>query len=541
MRSHRLALLLLGPTVAAALACGAGSSGRPSGDPRAWSGRAPAPTSEGDVTVRVLPDGSFDPPSVTIHEGATVTWELSDRYRQSIAPLAKGGATCADIAPYEGWYADLTGPMPRNPSGLFILNQDGPGLRQTASGELVSDGPLGAVTDATWASDENVGAFLRLRWNWIQPEAEGRYDWTILDREVEKAVANGKLYSVGVKAGFHGTPAWIFDAGVDRLVFRDYGTHPGSGDCKCGAFMALGNPTQRRYQELYDEMLDELARHLASNAAWYRSLAYVKPSGANLYTVEARLPKRCDCAGVCTERCAVPKDWKDAPNVDASGRICNTRVWAEAGYTPEGLYAFYERQLEHLARNFPEKDFAYLLIHDGFPRVQGRDDYLGCGERKKRSGDLPDPVEQTREILRRGWRTHGERFTIMHAALKAGKPINRLLRTERQPTQFIAEQASNDAHQRSQLRAVVQQGLDDGANFIELYEEPTLQGGASLASYNAELHQRRERAATGDGPRRDPFPATHSYRFGQQGTVNVVNPATCGQPTPAVATVTVIP
>ncbi len=498
---------------------------------------AKPPVTKGNVTIKVLPDGSFEPRAVTIREGATVTWELSDPYRQSIAPLEDAdGDPCTRIDRYTGGADDITGPMPRNPSGVFVLNQDGPGYVLGPDGKGEASGPLGGVTDASWASDRNVGAFLRLRWNWLQPDGEGKYDWTVLDQQVEKAVANGKLFSVGVKAGFHGTPDWIFDAGVDKLVFREFGSHEGTEDCKCGAFMTLGNPTQERYQELYFDMLEAMAKHLKSNAAWYRHLAYVKPSGANLYTVENRLPKRCTCASMCPgDTCPVSKANEDAPYLDSSGRICNTKVWAEAGYTPEGLMRFYARQFDLLASSFPEKDLAFLLIHDGFPRVGDKSHYLTCGDDAKDVPGVPPPVMQTKKILERGWKDHAERFTIQHAGLRATKDANYLLRKGRQPTQFIALQTTNDVTNASKLAEVLEHGMrTTDAVFYEVYEEGALdadrKGGPD---FNMKLHKLRQASAVGNGPRRDPFPSTHAHTFQKAGATHVLNPSTCHTSTPA--------
>ncbi len=492
---------------------------------RARKGPKP-PVSKGDVVVKVLPDGSFEPSQLTIEKGATVTWTFSDPFRQSA------------IAPYEGGENDLTGPMPRNPGGMFVLNHDGPGLGP--NGEEDPSAPTGAITDASWQSDRNVGGYLRLRWNWLQPDGEGKYDWTIVDREVEKAVANGKMYTLAVKAGYHGTPGWIFDAGVDKLVFRDFGSHEGVEECKCGAFLELGNPLQPRYQELYFEMLDALAEHLKSNAAWYRHLAYIKPSGANLYTVENRLPKRCTCAEDCpgAENRCKPLTYSGNPYLDSSNRICNTKVWADAGYTPEGLYAFYDKQLDRLAASYPEKDFVYMLIHDGFPRTNGPDHYLKCGDGEDVEG-VPPPVSQTRQIVQRGWAAHKERFTIQHAGVRESKPINNFLLTERKPTQFIALQTTNDVTDAAYMHRVVRKALDTSdAIMIEVYEQAAMddarRGGPDL---NMEFHRRRKQVAEGNGPRRDPFPETHQHTFARSETVTVLNPSTCASGDPATLTV----
>ncbi|MEZ4237069.1 MAG: hypothetical protein R3F59_13130 [Myxococcota bacterium] len=530
----RLRFAALAAAVVSVLACSSlGSLPSPSG-PVA----SPTRDAQGKVVITIRPDGTFDPPDVQIHVGDTVAWALPDRYRDSVAPTTSVGApdACRAIAPYRGGPDDFTGPMPRNASGVFVLNADGPGLVESG-GQLREGGPEGGVLDANWRSPKNVGAFLRLRWNWIQPDGPGRYDWTILDREVEKAVANGKLYSIAVKAGDKGTPGWIFRAGgVQKLTFREFGTHAGVDDCKCGAFMELGSPTDPKYQQLYFDMLQAVAEHLKSNAAWYRSLAYVKPSGANLYSAENRLPKRCSCEAECPrDPCKVPREFQGAPGLESDGRICNTKVWAEAGYTPEGLYRFYDRQFELMADAFPEKDLAYLLIHDGFPRVGGRDAYLECGEEKgkgKSRRGVPPPVDQTKEILQRGWKALGPRFAMEHAGLRPDRPINNLIGKERQDKQIVGLQTTNDVTDAAALGRTVQHALDESAaTFVEVYEAGAWDAdreGARAKDWSALLHARRLEGATAKGPLADPFPVRHEHTFGREGTYGVVDPYRCG-------------
>ena len=58
--------------------------------------------------------------------------------------------------------------------------------------------------------------------------ADASFDFTILDREVGKAVKNGKLYSLAIKAGDDGTPAWLFTNGVTALTLQDSGSFTAS-------------------------------------------------------------------------------------------------------------------------------------------------------------------------------------------------------------------------------------------------------------------------------------------------------------------------
>jgi hypothetical protein len=109
----------------------------------------------------------------------------------------------------------------------------------------------------------------------------------------------------------------------------------------------LGNPTDEAYQKLWGNLLEQVATFVKSRADWYRALAYFKISGANLLSEENRLPKH------CTPGCGV----------------CNTEVWARAGYTPRKLYHFYNWQRQRIGELFPGKPMTYQLIQAGFPRV----------------------------------------------------------------------------------------------------------------------------------------------------------------------------
>lgn len=69
----------------------------------------------------------------------------------------------------------------------------------------IGKGALGASLDATWRSPNNRGVSIRLLWS----------DISALQREMEQAVKQGQLFSLGIKAGNEGTPDCIatFDLG----------------------------------------------------------------------------------------------------------------------------------------------------------------------------------------------------------------------------------------------------------------------------------------------------------------------------------------
>ena len=193
-----------------------------------------------DFTVTVRADGSFDPPTLQIHDGATVTWSFADRPGTTILPVEDPAAaratpvavrSCA-YKPYDPADPnDFTGPMPRAQSGMFTLGPDGPAADSPgfeivdadacASCEvtvgdqcLCATGENHATMDWTWAQPDITGVLIRLRWNEVQPTCPHRFDFSALDREIGKAVRNGKLYSLSIKAGRRGTPDWLFDGGL---------------------------------------------------------------------------------------------------------------------------------------------------------------------------------------------------------------------------------------------------------------------------------------------------------------------------------------
>jgi hypothetical protein len=321
----------------------------------------PASISAATHAVKVNPDGSFSPSMTFISSGDTVEWTLNGP-ADTIIPVTWDGASagfCSAVKPYSSTDPnELTGPMPQAASGIFALSPLDSGFvvepkattcaaglpPKTTVGNvmLCRGGAPGATMDTTWQDPNLTGVFIRLLWNDLQiapGTADSSFDFTILDREIGKAVKNGKLYSLAIKAGDDGTPAWLFTAGVTPLMLQDSGSD--GNDPSCGSRMTLGSPTEIAYQNRYFDLLRKVASHIRSRADWYRSLAYIKPSGANLFTHENRLPKRC-----------------------SPGCICNTQELARHGYTPAGTLCVLSGSVRSPRRRAPRKDDE-LWTHPG--------------------------------------------------------------------------------------------------------------------------------------------------------------------------------
>ena len=240
--------------------------------------------------------------------------------------------------------------------------------------------------------------FIRLCRNRVQiapGTADSSFDFRDLEREIAQAVKHGKLYSLAIKAGSEGTPAWIFKNGVTPLALQDAGSDNERTPGSCGPRMTLGSPTDPAFQKHYFDMLTKVADRIRARADWFRALAYIKPAGANLFSHENRLPKRCD-----------------------PGCICNTQVFAEHGYTPSKLYQFYRKQFALLKQQFPGKAISYQLIQDGFPPVNDAGGYERADGSSSSGRPLPGGVEQTEHILEMGQEQLGSLFVVQHNGLQ---------------------------------------------------------------------------------------------------------------------------
>ncbi|HEV7920639.1 MAG TPA: hypothetical protein VGR02_07600 [Thermoanaerobaculia bacterium] len=483
--------------------------------------------------VKINADGSFSPALVYIASGDTVEWTLSGP-GDSIIPVNWNGTLgsfCSAVKPFAASDPnEFTGPMPQAVSGILALSPLGVGFvvepsrsvcssgqppAAVAAGQMLCRGltAAGATMDATWQDPSVTGVFIRLLWKDIQiapGTSDASFDFTILDREVSKAVKNGKVYSLGIKAGDDGTPDWLFTSGVTPLQLQDSGDDAAG----CGVRMTLGSPTQITYQNHYFDLLRKVASHLRARADWYRALAYIKPSGANLLTHENRLPKRC-----------------------SSGCICNTQVFAEHGYTPNGLYAFYQAQTALLASEFPEKTMGYALIQEGFPRINNSGGYEKS-DGTSSGGTLPGGTEQTQVILNNGQAAHGLRFAVAHNGLTTKKTDNCLANINAAgcPNKFVLQeglegqvtgwQTNNDdkVANPADVDSALQNALSNSQGvYVELYEERVWEAlrqpngivdpagsGRTMSQWADQFHSRR-RALFPTLP--DPFPPMYRHTF----------------------------
>ena len=328
-------------------------------------------------------------------------------------------------------------------------------LPEASAGEsgLCAGGRAYESLDSTWANPDVVGVYVRLPWESIH-KAPGTkktsFNFTILDHELNQAVKHQKRVMLSFSAGKGDLPDWLFtEGGVEPLQFQDGGSKLEAG--QCGSRMTLGDPTDENYQDHYFDLIRGVGEHIQAKEEWSDAVAYFKISGANLYTHEFRLPNSCDPA------CAV----------------CNTEVWAKAGYTPEGIYDFVLNQMGVIQEVFPGKPMVYQLIQDGLPWVNDQGDYL-MADGTSSGRPVTRSVEQVEEIIKRGSEAYGPLFVVAHNGLSSsGKPNRWVIQAGKQgqPTGF---QTGNTHELTSiiELQSALENLWDNtDAHYLEAYEE----------------------------------------------------------------------
>lgn len=191
-----------------------------------------------DKQVTVDAAGNISPQQVVLHNGQTAVWTFATASPANALVRQTWISPTYTAAPYDSTYVnEFMTPLPKGMSGIFVISENQGGFieqidpcaqgsvekaTRTVDGVLwylcttnpssAADPNYQRTMDSTWANPAITGVFIRLKWSDLQTSPT-TYNDSILLREVDKAVANGKLYSIGIKSGAEGdaTPAWLFD------------------------------------------------------------------------------------------------------------------------------------------------------------------------------------------------------------------------------------------------------------------------------------------------------------------------------------------
>lgn len=206
-----------------------------------------------------------------------------------------------------------------------------------------------SLPDTVYAMPEAQGVYVRLVWSVIEP-SRGRYDWSLLDNEIDRALKANKKISLSVIAGGY-APEWLWRDGVRHSTFV---IGQGGGANRRCRNLQIGWPWDSRYQDAFLAMMRALQQHLRSRPEAYQAVKIVKLTGINQITEELRLP-----AGDGTQRGIPDPCLSDA-----------TRIWREAGYQPNLVVQAWNRIADGINEIFPDKLLATdILDNNDFPRL----------------------------------------------------------------------------------------------------------------------------------------------------------------------------
>jgi hypothetical protein len=185
------------------------------------------------------------------------------------------------------------------------------------------------------------GVFLPHFWNELEASA-GQPDWTALDEDLAYVADAGKKVELALGAGMS-SPPWLCapDSGVQCLPVTFYASYSGA----CDALM-LPVPWDRRYWAAFDEMAAALSEHL-SDAGYQATVVTLKATGINEETFETILPRTRGGAVTCTGGTACI-DGGCAQN-DIFGALL------DAGYSTQTMEAAYVAFAQIFRTRFPTR------------------------------------------------------------------------------------------------------------------------------------------------------------------------------------------
>jgi len=253
------------------------------------------------------------------------------------------------------------------------------------------DAPKKSFPDSLYTMPQVDGVVIRASWSNIEP-AQGVYDWTLVDKELMRAIAAGKRVALSVTAG-NQTPPWVFDLGVPKNIIV---TGPHDGLDRCGPYN-IPSPWDPVFLEQFTDMVRALSSHVRSVAGAYDALRMVKITGINQDTIELRLPAS---NGVGTGDCEVSNA------ID---------IWQAAGYTPQNVLDAWRTIATAFGNAFPDKILTIdVLQNNDFPPISN------SGEIVKRTS--PEYVDVKAAVVTDALARFPRRFAMQWDGLSTSTP-----------------------------------------------------------------------------------------------------------------------
>jgi len=210
------------------------------------------------------------------------------------------------------------------------------------------------------------GSVITALWNQIEPSA-GAFDWSVVDVEINNAVANNKKIVIDVTAGAY-APSWLYSApyNVPNGTFL-WGNHDCAG---VGTNYVVPVPWNSTYLSRYASMMAAFSAHLKSIPGAYAATVRVRITGGNTLTDELHLAF-----------CSV-----------MTGPTGN-QLWQSLGYTPNNLIAGGQGWIAAANAAFPDKILSLSILQTGdLPLINNAGQIIG-------STNDPTYVDATQSLI----------------------------------------------------------------------------------------------------------------------------------------------
>ena len=223
-------------------------------------------------------------------------------------------------------------------------------------------GSTNSLPDRVFNEPAIAGIYLRYYWRELE-RSQGKFRWKDLDYDLDRVLAAGKKFSIGIHAGAF-APSWLYATGTGiRSIAWSEATH-GRG-VGCSDYTAPV-PYDAPYAPAYIAMITALHDHLAARNA-LPLLAMVKVTPFNDFTEELHLPS--------------------SPYKPRSCESDAQSAWLALGYRPSLVLAAFKEIYLPMADLFPTAVLSFNTIQgNSFPGISED------GQKVRRTNDLAEHI-----------------------------------------------------------------------------------------------------------------------------------------------------
>jgi hypothetical protein len=293
------------------------------------------------------------------------------------------------------------------------------------------------------------GVALRTAWDTLEP-AEGEFDWSLVDREIEVAKAHGKEVSLSVVAGFR-TPQWVYEAGAAKFGFV--------WDKTWGAPICSRQHIPIPWDPVFLAKWRGFIRALGKRYDSEPTVPLVKITGLNSFSEEALLPH-------FREKLIAHGPYQCTSDDDVAN-------WKMRGYTRAKVKLAWKSIVEAFAVTFPHKNLAAMIVPRGLPPIDNEGNLISDSDGDPRAAE---------ELVAEGAEQCSGRFIVQNNGLsafwnlaphiaiahRASLGFQMLGEVTRDPTCRM-NRGMRPCDPPQVLRSAVERVLAAGARFLEIY------------------------------------------------------------------------